>query len=111
MEENVLHNFNLDGKDGHSPGSLILDTAGNAYGTSGGGTGQGCTGGCGTVFELVHRNGKWTEKVLHSFNLDAGGYEPTPSLVLDKAGNLYGTNVLGAISPTALGVAAAPFSN
>ena len=78
-------------------GSLIFDAAGNAYGTTyAGGTEVACgTGGCGTVFELVHSNGKWTEKVLHSFNRDSGGYFPSPGLVLDKAGNLYGATISG----------------
>ena len=96
--EKVVHDFKPDGRDGILPySSLIFDAAGNAYGTTyAGGTEFACgSGGCGTVFELVHTNGKWTEKVLHSFNLDSGGYFPSPGLVLDKAGNLYGATISG----------------
>ena len=58
----MLHNFN--GNDGSKPwDSLILDAAGNLYGTtSGGGTYSD-----GTVFELSPSDGGWTETVLHSF--------------------------------------------
>ena len=51
----------------------------------------------GIVFKLSLKNGKWTEKVLHSFNSDGhDGTLPTNSpLVLDKAGNLYGTTYWG----------------
>jgi hypothetical protein len=96
--EKVVHDFKPYVGDGTLPyGSLIFDAAGNAYGTTyAGGTESACgSGGCGTVFELVHSNGKWTEKVLHSFNLDSGGYYPSPGLVLDKAGNLYGATISG----------------
>lgn len=98
-KERVLHSFN--GKDGLEPYSgLIFDAAGNLYGTtySGGASGTGCRGyGCGTVFELTPEgNGKWTEKVLHSFN-DNGkdGYGPYASLTFDAAGDLYGTTYYG----------------
>jgi uncharacterized repeat protein (TIGR03803 family) len=98
-KERILHSFN--GKDGLEPYSgLIFDVAGNLYGTthSGGASGTGCGGyGCGTVFELTPgANGKWTEKVLHSFN-DNGkdGYGPYAGLTFDAAGDLYGTAYYG----------------
>jgi uncharacterized repeat protein (TIGR03803 family) len=41
-------------------------------------------------------NGKWTEKILHSFNpIGKDGYEPPAGLVIDQAGNLYGTTCSG----------------
>jgi hypothetical protein len=96
--EKVLHNFMNDGKDGHKPiASLISDPSGNFYGTTTeGGSGSGCptdTGGCGTVFELTpEKNGKWTEKVLHSFSNSGGdGIYPTDNVVRDASGHLYGT--------------------
>lgn len=91
--EKVLHNFGK-GSDGLSPRGLTIDAVGNLYGpTLGGGTGTPCTLGCGTVFQLSPKaGGGWTEKVLHSFN-DNGtdGTLPTGILVLDAAGDLYGT--------------------
>jgi len=93
--EKVLYNFGATGStDALNPYTgLVFDKNGNLYGTTGGGgTGQGCQQGCGTVYELIHGKGKWTEKVLHNFNgADGGGYNPLSVLILDKAGNLYGT--------------------
>jgi uncharacterized repeat protein (TIGR03803 family) len=43
------------GSDGYFPsGNVILDASGNLYGTTGaGGSGAGCGGGCGVVFEIA----------------------------------------------------------
>ena len=50
---------------------LILDSAGNLYGTTEeGGTGSGCYRGCGTVFELIPGKNGALRKILHNFNLD-----------------------------------------
>src|SRR5689334_17801488 len=90
----VLHNFS--GRDGDGGGvwcSVAFDSAGNIYGTTSGGGAYGY----GTVFELSpNGNGSWTETVLHSFMLnDPDGSEPSGGLVIDSAGDLYGTTPLG----------------
>jgi uncharacterized repeat protein (TIGR03803 family) len=85
--EIVLHSFSNDGHDGCNPwAGLILDPAGNLYGTT-----LGCgANGNGTVFELTPKsNGSWTESVVHSFNYQDGS-GPYAGLVFDLAGNLYG---------------------
>jgi uncharacterized repeat protein (TIGR03803 family) len=72
--------------------ALIVDAAGNLYGT----TNQGGAVGGGTVFELTRTNDGWKHQVLHSFadgTNDGGG--PTAGLVFDSAGNLYGTTAFG----------------
>jgi len=88
--ERVLHSFcpRTNCTDGADPkAGLIFDQAGNLYGTTFVGGAQGW----GTVFQLTPKqNGGWTEQVLHSF-VDEPGAFPLSGLILDKAGNLYGT--------------------
>jgi uncharacterized repeat protein (TIGR03803 family) len=89
----VLYSFsgNADGGQPYSP--LILDAVGNLYGTTyGGGDTQTCSGGCGIVFKL-DVNG--SETVLRTFSSFEGGQHPTGGLILDSAGNLYGTTEFG----------------
>jgi uncharacterized repeat protein (TIGR03803 family) len=82
-----IYNF-TGGADGFEPvGGLIIDSAGNLYGTTeGGGT---CS--CGVVFELSPLEGGWSYQVLHNFDPHTDGGWPLASLIMDAAGNLYGT--------------------
>lgn len=91
--EKILHSFNLADADGASPLGVVLDSSGNLYGTTfGGGAYSG-----GTVFELIPSSGGgWTEKLLLNFvPYGIGGYLPYAGLMLDVAGNLYGTTAYG----------------
>lgn len=76
--------------DGSAPsGPLVVDTAGNLYGT----TTTGGTSNTGTVFELSPTgSGSWIETVLYSF-LSSGGTDPANGVILGSTGNLYGTTV------------------
>ena len=89
--EKVLYNF-TNGADGESPYSgVVLDSAGNLYGTASGGT-----LGFGVIFELSPQSdGTWTEKILHGFTGNNDGGYPTGPLTFDPAGNLYGIVPLG----------------
>jgi len=86
--ETILHSF-TNTPDGSQPfGSMVMDAAGNLYGT----TNQGGASGFGTVFKLDTSNN--TETVLHSFaGLD--GRFPAAGLIMDAAGNIYGTTGQG----------------
>jgi uncharacterized repeat protein (TIGR03803 family) len=79
--------------NGYLPtGTLIMDKSGNIYGT----TVNGGTANDGVAYELSPAGGgvPWTEKVLVSFGA-SNGIEPYAGLVLDSAGNLYGTTANG----------------
>ena len=96
--ETVLYRFS--GPDGaHPQGDLIFDRAGNIYGTTVAGGNTSCSGGiggtCGTVFKLTPSNGGWTESVAYAFTGDNDGFEPRGGVILDGAGNLYGTTAQG----------------
>ena len=85
----VLYTF-TSAADGEQPdASLILDAAGNLYGTTQYG---GTNGGFGTVFKL---NAAGKETVLLSFAGTPDAEDPYSGLNRDKAGNLYGTTLYG----------------
>jgi uncharacterized repeat protein (TIGR03803 family) len=92
--ETVLYSF-AGGTDGAEPRAGLLLKGNTLYGTTSlGGTGTACGifgGPCGTVFQLKRANGVWTESVLYSFGGSTDGGLPYGGVVLDKAGNLYGT--------------------
>lgn len=85
--ETTLYAFS-GGADGSDPDCsyVIFDSAGNLYGT----TVFGGKYGHGVVFELSPSAGGWKESVLHSFSGRYSSY-PANGLVMDSAGNLYGT--------------------
>lgn len=89
----VLHAFAK--ADGAQPyAGLLLDKAGNLFGTTIDG-GKGCKpGGCGTVFELTPDG---TETVLYEFSQKKGGFYTNATPVADKKGNLYGTATWGGL--------------
>jgi uncharacterized repeat protein (TIGR03803 family) len=72
-------------------GDLVMDQAGNLYGTTL------CDGayGLGSVFKLTPSNGGWTYTSLHDFTGGSDGANASCNLVFDGAGNLYGTAVAG----------------
>jgi len=97
----IIHNFggtdSLGITDGANPqGDLAIDSAAVAdenfylYGT----TQNGGKYNAGTVFQLSKSgNGPWVQTVLHSFTAGADGAGPVAGVVVDSAGNLFGTAV------------------
>jgi uncharacterized repeat protein (TIGR03803 family) len=90
--ETDLYKF-AGGADGNNPSWLIRDSAGNFYGTAGGGDlACGSLRGCGVIFKI---DTKGVYSVLHVF-VGPDGTGPI-GLTLDPAGNLYGTTVGGGV--------------
>jgi hypothetical protein len=88
-KENVLQRFPY----ASLRGGLIMDAAGNVYGTT-----VYANDSCGTVFELKPgENGKWKQKTLYLFgtNGPTDACRPYGSLIFDPEGNLYGTTLEG----------------
>jgi len=92
-KEHILHDFGTGGDDMAFPGvgALVLDSAGNLYGTAGGGASR-----AGVVFRVNRSpDGHWKTTIQYAFTGGANGDQPGAGVVLDKAGNLYGTTIAG----------------
>ena len=89
----VLHTFTGAPGDGSSPTTApVPDQSGNLYGT----TYAGGAANYGTVYKLSPVNGGWTEQMLYSFMGGTDGANPFgAAVVLDAAGNIYGTTSVG----------------
>ena len=88
----VLYSFK-GGEDGAFPQGVIVDSAGNVYGTTPAGGGEG--GYYGSVYKI---NPAGHFKLLHSFGTSEqipGGSTPFATLARDSSGNLYGTTFYG----------------
>jgi uncharacterized repeat protein (TIGR03803 family) len=87
----TLYSFKNNSTDPEFPqAALVIDSAGNLYGTSssGGSNHVECNLGCGTVFK-VSKTG--VLRVLHDFVNAPDGENPQTSLFRDSKGNLYGS--------------------
>ena len=70
-------------RDGYPSYGVVLDIAGNVYGTT-----------AGTVYQLMPSSGGWVENVLVHFD-GTNGSDPISGLLIDASGNLYGTTFGG----------------
>jgi uncharacterized repeat protein (TIGR03803 family) len=91
--QSTIHTFAGYPKDGGSPqDGLVLDQAGNVFGTT-------ISAGAfvsGTVFELSPQSSGWHETILYNFTPhNRVGSFPYGGLIVDSAGNLYGTDMGG----------------
>ena len=97
--EKILYNFQGGADEALPAAAVLLDHKGNLYGTTSFGGAAGRTiintlniGGCGIVFSLIRAaNGQYTHNTLYTFQAQNDGANPQSSLLLDRAGNLYGT--------------------
>lgn len=85
--ETTLYRFNSfdDGVNPSSP--LTFDSAGNIYGT----TPNGGSASLGVVYRLRYSEGGWSEQLVHTFTGPPDGAVPYSNVLIDRAGNLYGT--------------------
>jgi uncharacterized repeat protein (TIGR03803 family) len=84
----VLSHFSQPEQGSAPVAGLVQDAQGNLYGT----TTLGGAFGLGTIFKIA-RNG--TQTTLYSFTSGSDGTDSTFPMVLDAAGNLYGTTTSG----------------
>jgi uncharacterized repeat protein (TIGR03803 family) len=86
--EVVVHNFPSNGGEAALPTNLAMDGQGNMYGTTYGG-GKYSQG---SVFE-VNSSGRFS--AVYSFPGGGSGKEPQSGLLVNAAGNIYGTTEQG----------------
>ena len=95
--EDILGDFHTSATGGYFPtGSLTFDGSGNFYGaTQYGGASASAFGG-GEIFKFSPlEGGGWERTLLHDFGHNLDGYAPNGNLIVDAAGNLYGTTQFG----------------
>jgi len=100
--ETVLHAFTGEADGAFTDAGLAIDATGRLYGTTSNGGDLTCNngGGCGVAFALRPHGSASKEQVLHTFEDDAtDGGMPTSAVILDRAGNIYGTTMYGGPGP------------
>jgi hypothetical protein len=89
---NVLHTFS-GGPDGAYPyATVTLDSAGNLYGTTYGGSTHNAYG---NVYQLVRHGSNWVLNSLHTFQSGDDGQHPLAGVIFGSDGSLYGTTPYG----------------
>jgi uncharacterized repeat protein (TIGR03803 family) len=89
--ESLLYSF-TGGADAVNPvAGVSLDSSGDLFGTSS----FGGANGVGAVYQLVHSQEGYRESVIYSFQGLSDGQNPVGGVILDQAGNLYGTTFDG----------------
>ena len=100
----VIHTFTFtDGAEGLTPDGVIMDAAGNLYGTAQEGGQMHCDYdylGCGTVFKLSNNGSGWIFATLYRFRgyPQRDGRDLNGGVILGRDGSLYGTTFWGGLS-------------
>jgi len=98
-KETILHDFGT-GDDMAIPGGLLQDGSGNFYGAADGGAQL-----QGVIYKLSRdSSGHWKTTIQYSFTGGVNGGGPNSSLIMDKAGNLYGVTAAGGTAQCGCGV-------
>ena len=97
----TIYNF-AGGTDGKIPSEVAFDKQGNLYGITSKGGNVACRsnqmGACGTVYKLsppVQPGDPWTRTTLHAFVGVQDGMFPSSSVLIGRAGSLFGTTSSG----------------
>ncbi len=93
--ESVLYSVQNYAEGTGPVGGVVFDALGNLYGVYGYSDPYG--GGYGSVYELVHSESGWEQRILHAFTGGADGGNPRGGLIPDSSGNFYGTTVSGGV--------------
>lgn len=94
VTETILYSF-VGGNDPINPAAgVTLDARGDIYGTAS----LGGAFGYGAVYKLSRSGSTWKETVLYNFQNGDDGANPVGGVILDKAGNIYGTTFDGGIN-------------
>jgi len=85
--ETILYAPRSDGDGAVPEDGVTIDHAGNLYGVFA----DNGPNGFGAVYELSRSGSGWAEQTVYGFVSEQDGSTPTGGLILDSAGNLYGT--------------------
>ena len=87
-----IYDFGASSTDAvNAVAGVTIDPQGNLYGT----TSFGGTFGVGAIYKLTPSGSGWTESILYNFQGTDDGQNPVGGVILDQAGNLYGTTFDG----------------
>jgi uncharacterized repeat protein (TIGR03803 family) len=91
----VIYSFGATSTDANNAvAGVTVDAHGNLYGT----TSFGGTNGIGAIYELTPSASGWAESVIYNFQGLNDGQNPVGGVILDEAGNLYGTTFDGGVN-------------
>jgi len=97
-KQSIIHAFR-GGADGATPRNIVVDDAGDVYGTTdlgGDDRDASCQNGCGTIFKISPTPHGYHASIVYRFHGGADGYLPSAGgLFVDALGSIYGQTSLG----------------
>ncbi len=90
-----IYDFGASSTDAvNAVAGVTIDAQGNLYGT----TSFGGTSGVGAIYKLTPSSTGWSESILYNFQGLDDGQNPVGGVILDSAGNIYGTTFDGGVN-------------